>query len=49
LVGAGILFAPLVPVADQLIRAALIVVAVGMFFQRGTFDGLRQYVTRVLQ
>ncbi|MUV86965.1 TRAP transporter fused permease subunit [Natronomonas sp. CBA1123] len=49
LVGAGILFAPLIPVADQLIRAALIVVAVGMFFQRGTFDGLRQYVTRVLQ
>ncbi|WP_178915893.1 TRAP transporter fused permease subunit [Natronomonas gomsonensis] len=49
LVGAGILFAPLIPVADQLIRAALIVVAVGMFFQRGTFDGVRRYVTKVLQ
>jgi len=49
LVGAGILFAPLLPVADQLVRAVLIVVAVGLFFQRGTFDGIRQYVAKVLQ
>jgi TRAP transporter 4TM/12TM fusion protein len=48
-VGFGIMFAPVLPVADQLVRVALIVVAGGMFFQRGTFDGLRQYLAKVLQ
>lgn len=48
-VGFGILFAPILPVADQLVRAGLIVVAGGMFLHHGTFNGLRQYLTKILQ
>lgn len=48
-IGVGILFAPLLPIADQLVRAALIVIVVGVFFQRGIFDVVRKHVAKVLQ
>lgn len=47
-VGFGILFVPILPIADHLIRAVLIVVAGGMFFYRGLFDGLQHHLTKVL-
>ncbi|ADJ16858.1 TRAP transporter permease [Halalkalicoccus jeotgali] len=47
-VGFGILFVPVLPVADQLVRMVLVAIAGGMLFYQGTFDGLQQHLTKVL-
>lgn len=48
-VGFGILFAPILPVADNIVRGALILIAGAMFFHRGMFNPISEYLTKVLQ
>lgn len=47
-VGFGILFAPLLPMASEIVRGALILIAGVLFFQRGTFNPLRKFIAKVL-